>query len=155
MLVLSLKLVLAHLMGDFLLQPDEWVKHKKEKREKSKYLYWHMAVHALLLLLILRFDPSYWLGILLLIISHYVIDLLKLHLDQKINSQFLFFADQMLHFAIIAGVVGYYHPFQLSLDVLYSPKSLLLITAVLLTTYVASIVMKVLLSTWRIKSKTT
>ncbi|WP_350285897.1 DUF3307 domain-containing protein [uncultured Croceitalea sp.] len=155
MLVLSLKLVLAHLMGDFLLQPDQWVNHKKEKREKSKYLYWHITVHALLLVLVLQFDLSYWFGILSLIVSHYVIDLLKLYLNRKVNSQLLFFADQILHFAVIAGVVCYYYPFQLSLGILYSPASLLLITAVLLTTYVTSIVMKVLLSTWRIKSKKT
>jgi hypothetical protein len=34
------KLLLAHLLGDFLLQPTLWVLDK-EKKHKSKYLYIH------------------------------------------------------------------------------------------------------------------
>ena len=56
MITLGLKLFLAHVLGDFVFQPDKWVKGKTEKKHKSKYLYFHVAVHALILLLLLKFD---------------------------------------------------------------------------------------------------
>lgn len=31
MLVLTLKLVLAHILGDFVLQPNSWIKDKQKK----------------------------------------------------------------------------------------------------------------------------
>lgn len=30
MIVLTLKLILAHILGDFVFQPDSWVKDKKK-----------------------------------------------------------------------------------------------------------------------------
>jgi len=151
MLTLALKFILAHLMGDFLFQPDSWIAHKKKKKYQSKYLYWHIAIHTGLLVLALQFDFSYWLGMLFIIISHYCIDLAKLHWDKKINARFLFFADQLLHFGVIFGVVQYYQPFKIDIASLYTTQSLLLITALLITTYVSSVIIKMLMSKWKFK----
>ncbi|HMQ44993.1 MAG TPA: DUF3307 domain-containing protein, partial [Mariniflexile sp.] len=78
MLTLALKFIVAHLMGDFLFQPDTWIAHKKKKKHASKYLYAHIAIHSGLLILALQFNFSYWLGMLLIIGSHYGIDVAKL-----------------------------------------------------------------------------
>ena len=81
-MLLFLKLLLAHILGDFVFQPEKWVKSKEEKKVKSIKLYFHIGVHALLLLLILQFNlKEYWLGLLFIIISHYLIDVLKLYLQ--------------------------------------------------------------------------
>ena len=146
MLILTLKLILSHIIGDFLFQPDSWIKHKEEKKIKSKYLYWHIIVHTIVLLIILQFN--YLVGILLIILSHYIIDLIKLNLNNKLNKRLLFFSDQILHFIIIAIVVYYYTPFTIKISKLFNSEIILLIIAVLFNTKVASVVMKVIISKW-------
>jgi len=153
MLTLAIKFILAHLAGDFLFQPDKWIEHKKKGKYKSKYLYWHILIHTVLLLVTLQFNFNYWEGIVLVIISHYIIDLLKLCLDKKVNSRILFFTDQILHFIVIAGVVHYYNPFNVNLSSVYTIESLLLITFILITTYVSSVTIKILISKWKINDE--
>jgi hypothetical protein len=151
MLTLALKFILAHLMGDFLFQSDSWIKHKKENKHASKYLYWHIAIHTALLLLALQFNMRYWLGIMLIVVSHYIIDVVKLHLEKKSNARLLFFIDQLLHFVVIFGVIQIYSPFNIAIASIYTPQSLLLITAIVTITYVSSIIIKILMSKWKIK----
>ncbi|MHB1105807.1 MAG: DUF3307 domain-containing protein [Lutibacter sp.] len=148
MLILTLKLVLAHIIGDFLLQPDSWIKDKESKKIKSSYLYWHLTVHLLALLIVLQFNLKYSIGILGIVISHYFIDLIKINLNNKLNKRLLFFSDQFLHFSAIITVVYFYEPFTIEFSKVYEPTTILLITAILLSTKVTSIVMKVIISRW-------
>ncbi|MBZ0244110.1 MAG: DUF3307 domain-containing protein, partial [Bacteroidales bacterium] len=46
--MILLKLLLAHFIGDFLLQPKSWVKDKENRKIKSPKLYFHFAIHGLL-----------------------------------------------------------------------------------------------------------
>lgn len=39
-----LRLIIAHLISDFILQPDKWVKDKKERKIRSKYFLSHGLV---------------------------------------------------------------------------------------------------------------
>lgn len=149
MFELALKLVLAHLAGDFLFQSSKWVEHKEKHKHKSRYLYLHIVVHALALLILLQFNLNYWAGILVILISHLFIDWCKLILHKKINSTTLFFADQFLHILVIAVVVYYYEPYNINLVSVYSTSFLLLITALLAITYTSSIVIKILISRWK------
>ncbi len=153
MLALAIKFILAHLAGDFLFQADNWIDDKKEKKHKSPYLYWHLLIHSVLLLVTLQFNLHYWKGIVLIIISHYIIDVIKLNLNEKINLRTLFFGDQILHFIIIMVAVHFYYPFTIDISSVYSIDSLLLITFVLITTYVSSIVIKILLSKWKMDNE--
>jgi hypothetical protein len=41
-------LLIDHLLGDFLFQPDAWVKDKKERKIKSKSLYYPIGIHIVL-----------------------------------------------------------------------------------------------------------
>jgi len=151
MLALFIKLILAHFIGDFLLQPEKWVIHKETYKHKSKFLYWHILVHLGALILVLQADFKYWLGILILIISHYIIDLIKLHLKSVLNNRLLFGLDQLAHFILIALVVNIYEPYQFSIDSLYNPAFLLLITSLLGVTVVSSIIMRTIISKWYLK----
>lgn len=148
MVALFLSLVLAHLVGDFLLQPTTWVKDKKKKKIKSKYLYYHVGLHFLLLLITTQFDSNYFLGILFVALSHFGIDCTKLYFEKKKTAKLWFFADQLLHLAIIALVVYCCFPYQIPISNLYSQENLALITSLVLVTYVSAIVLKVLLSKW-------
>lgn len=148
MVVLFLSLLLAHLLGDFLLQPSTWVKDKKKKKIKSKYLYYHVGLHLLLLFIATQFASQYLLAVILIAISHFGIDCIKLYFEKKKTEKIWFFIDQLLHLVVIALVVNYYYPFQISISNLYSQQNLALITTLVMLTYVSAIVLKVLLSKW-------
>lgn len=144
-----LKLILAHLIGDFMLQPDAWVKHKRKRQHRSRYLYYHIATHALLLVVLLAFDLSFWKGILIILVSHYFIDLAKLFLERKrINSALLFAADQLAHIGVLTLVVFLYFPFELEVARIYTPETLLFALALLLVTFVGAVVIRQLMSRW-------
>tara|TARA_R110002033_G_scaffold170767_1_gene214150 strand:+ start:403 stop:1113 length:711 start_codon:yes stop_codon:yes gene_type:complete len=148
MVALFLSLLLAHLVGDFLLQPTTWVKDKKKKKIKSKYLYYHIGLHLLLLLITTQFNKDYLLGIFFLVLSHLAIDCAKLYFEKKKTAKLWFFIDQLLHLLMIVVVVYCYFPYEIPFESLYSQQSLALITSLVLVTYVSAIVLKVLLSKW-------
>ena len=155
MLSLCLKLFLAHLIGDFLLQPDKWVKNKEEQRHKSIYLYWHGLVHAVALTSILQFNITYWFGIIVVTLSHLLIDLIKLNLNGRVNIRLLFFADQIAHVVIIVGVAYAYEPINMGFDAIYASKNILLMIALILVTVVSSILMKVTITKWDLEESST
>lgn len=148
MIVLILKLLLAHILGDFVFQPSEWVHDKRKKKFKSPKLYLHLLVHAVFLIIALQFDFIYWLGMLIILVSHFIIDLGKLYAYENVDHITLFFVDQFLHLSVILGVVYIYEPTMFSNIDLFTPQLLLLAVAVLMVTVVASIIMRVLISKW-------
>tara|TARA_R110002050_G_scaffold24083_2_gene64234 strand:- start:24535 stop:25257 length:723 start_codon:yes stop_codon:yes gene_type:complete len=148
MISLLLKLLVAHTIGDFVFQPDKWVEDKKQRKHKSKYLYFHLLVHAFALILALQFNFKYWLAILLIVASHFIIDLMKLKFDNKINARQLFALDQAAHILVILGVVYIYEPFQINISLVYSTNNLILILALIAITSIASIIMKLIMSKW-------
>ena len=38
-IIIATKLLLAHILGDFVLQPSAWVRDKQQKTYRSKWLY--------------------------------------------------------------------------------------------------------------------
>lgn len=153
MIALSLKLLLAHLIGDFLLQPTKWVEDKEKRMHASPYLYYHILIHLLTTVILLQFNPVYWCGVLLITGSHLGIDLLKLRLKSVVDHRVLFFADQLAHLFVIAIVVHYYIPYYIDFEILYAPGLLLFLICVLLTTVVSSILMKVMISKWNLSTE--
>lgn len=148
MLNFTLKLLLAHVLGDFVFQPDKWVKNKKQFKLKSPFLYVHILVHALTLLLIFQIDLTYWIGYTVILVSHFLIDVGKLYTSKIMNQRWLFFIDQALHLIVIAGVGGMYYPVRFNIKTIDTPENILLLLFILLVTSVTSIVMKVLISKW-------
>lgn len=77
-MILFLKLIIAHFLGDFLFQPKSWVQQKESEKIKSPKLYLHALLHGVIVLILLwRID--YWLLALLISLSHLLIDLFKLY----------------------------------------------------------------------------
>lgn len=150
MIALGIKLFLAHILGDFVFQPDSWVTHKVQHKQKSVYLYLHLFMHLICLLVLLGFDLRFWLGITIIIVSHYIIDLAKLHFQNKFrHSGVLFFLDQMAHVAIILWVLHMYQPFTISFPSIYSTPVLLFLTAIFFVTFVTAIIIKNILGNWK------
>ena len=100
-MILFTKLFLAHLIGDFLLQPNKWVLDKEEKKAASKYLYFHVLIHFAATMLLL-WDLHYWKIALVILVSHYIIDLTKLYVNPLFkNKSIPFFIDQVLHIIVL------------------------------------------------------
>ena len=148
MLTLAIKLILAHVIGDFLLQPTRWVEHKQAHKHKSKYLYWHILIHAITLIVVLQFQFKYWLALIIIPISHYLIDVIKLHLNTKVNNRLLFGLDQLAHLIIIALVIQIYESYTLNFNLLFAPETLLFLTCIIGITTASSIIMKTIISKW-------
>src|SRR5216110_2479713 len=91
------KLVLAHLITDFILQPVSWVDDRTAKHFRSGKLYLHGLITGLMALLIIGWQ--YWLVALIILISHTLIDGWKSY--QK-NTATYFIADQFFHLLVIA-----------------------------------------------------
>jgi len=151
MIQLLVSLLLAHIIGDFVFQSDKWVKDKEIKKIKSRYLLLHVLIHLVLMIILTGFRFQYWLGFLVTGISHYMLDLIKLHTDKK-KKIAAFFLDQFAHIVVILLVVWIYYPqFRLPWKKLCTPKFQLLVGALLTATFVTSIVLKVLLQKWSLR----
>jgi hypothetical protein len=153
-MILFLKFLLAHILGDFVFQPEKWVKDKEKKKVKSVKLYVHIGVHAVLMFFLLQFNlAAYWLGFLLIITSHYSIDLLKLYLQKKKTKRIWFFIDQILHVVILFLASALYADFTLSTENIFTDKILLLLIFILLVTSVSAIIIKIVITQWNPETK--
>ena len=147
-MIILIKLVLAHFIGDFILQPASWVKDKEAKKAQSRYLYAHLLVHGFILMLLL-WDFNYWLLALLVMILHGAIDVIKLYAQKEENKSNWFLIDQIVHIISILGLwVVFFKP-EINLNpILSSPIIWIYATAIVLITVVSGIVMRELMSTW-------
>ena len=151
---LFLKILLAHILGDFVFQPEKWVKDKEENKVKSIKLYFHIGIHTILLLGVLQFNlQEYWLGFLLIIISHYIVDVLKLYLQKKKTKRTWFFMDQITHISILLLASSFYVNFSFSMENIITENNLLLLIFILLIVYVSSVIIKIIITQWNPESK--
>ncbi len=97
-LLILLQLLLAHVLTDFVLQNARMVKHKRNYKAKSWVLYVHSALAGILTYIILQ-EWSQFLVPLVIMITHFLIDLWKLH--QKKDNIKYFIIDQILHIIIL------------------------------------------------------
>jgi uncharacterized membrane protein len=151
MLLFILKILLAHLAGDFVFQSTKWVEDRNKNGYKSKYLYLHILVHFLLLVLFFANELSDVSGyIILIVVSHFLIDLGKIYLEKtsRFSQLGLFLTDQFLHLAVLFGVVVMHFP-EFSMNSIISVEKLMLYAiALLLITSVTSIGMKMFFRKW-------
>lgn len=142
------KLILAHLLTDFVLQPTAWVASRKKKHFRSLPLYLHGLITALMALLLIGFQ--YWLIALIILVSHIVIDGWK---SYQSNEAKYFLIDQCLHLLVI--FVCWYFVF-LSVndvvaawDVVNTKRILTIITAYVFVSFPAGILIGQLTKKWR------
>lgn len=94
---LLLRLIISHLLTDFVFQPLSWITDRKAKKARSVKLIWHVIVTALFAYVFSGIYACWWLPLAILI-SHYLIDLAKSYLPDK----FIYFAiDQLMHVIVI------------------------------------------------------
>jgi len=143
--MIFIQLILAHLLGDFILQPNSWVADKENRKLKSSYLYFHVLIHTILSFIFLWDLKLWWLAVLVGI-SHFIIDACKLSFQNIQTKKRWFFIDQALHVAVISGISLYFSEF--NFEFLKDQDFLKMIMAALFLTSPASIFIKLLLSSW-------
>lgn len=93
-----IKLLLAHLLTDFILQPSRWIESRNKKHFASGKLYLHGFVTAMAAWVLIGW--RYWLVALIILITHTLIDGWKSYQQKNVTY---FLADQLLHLLIIFG----------------------------------------------------
>lgn len=147
-MIILVKLIFAHLAGDFLLQPKSWVKDKEANKAKSIKLYLHILLYGVLVIVVL-WKIDYWLIALILMFTHLIIDSLKIYLQKEVTKTRWFIIDQLLHILSIVVVwLIFFRPdlnlqFWMNSDYLW-----IFVTSLLFITYVSNIIIQVLLSNW-------
>jgi len=130
-----LRILIAHIITDFFIQPDRWIIEKKEKTWKSKYLYFHVLLTGLLAWILL-WDWQLWYIALGIAISHLLIDLYKLVFCD--DNLMCFVIDQIFHLLVlIAAALIITEDFKIInkfLDTIFSPNGLLTIAGYLIVT---------------------
>jgi len=127
-------LLFSHILADFILQPNRWVDSKNENGWRSRHLYLHVFLVAVLA------GSVAWafLGLITAVlvfmtffISHLAIDITKSKCEDTIRS---FVGDQAAHMIVIIFVwVTLFHPDLSSLQRYFSEPTLICIFVVLLS----------------------
>lgn len=139
-MILFVKLFLAHLIGDFLVQPSKWVLHKEEKKIASKYLYLHVLLHFVITMVLL-WDFKYWKTSLLIMVLHYSIDILKLYFTPLFNTKAIpFFIDQLLHILVLYCIAYFGNLYEHTLNV-FTQFDWVLLTAIVFISFPSAIIM--------------
>ncbi|MDB5022602.1 MAG: hypothetical protein JWP78_357 [Mucilaginibacter sp.] len=151
---LLLRLIVAHLLTDFVLQPSEWVKQKKQKKHLSLKLYFHVLIAGLTAYIFSGLWANWWLP-LLLMTTHFFIDLWKLNRPDKMVY---FIIDQLLHILVIlvVWILLFYDlaAVQYYLVTLFQNTHLwLILTGYLLVTWPLGIVIGMATDKWRIAAE--
>lgn len=143
-MMLFTKLFLAHLIGDFLLQPKRWVIHKEANKIASKYLYLHIIVHFVVIM-VLIWDLKYLKLALIIAISHYIIDLAKLYANPLFkNKNIPFFIDQFLHIGVLYAY-AYFGNIIEHTATLFEQLDWSLVTSIVFVSFPSAIIMAKLL----------
>ena len=104
------RLILAHLLSDFVLQPTSWAKDKDTEGFRSWYLYWHTLVTGITAGLLI-WDQSWLFPIFTITVIHFITDGIKGEVNKRLlNSSspgYLLVIDQIIHFLtiVIAWVI--------------------------------------------------
>ena len=150
-MILLVQLFLAHILGDFLLQPTPWVIDKETRKHKSKYLYYHITLHGFLACVIVGELHFIIFGISLAT-AHGIIDFIKLKFQKTKTKRLWFWLDQLAHLLTIAVVFRLYTNIPLELFE-FTNTNLLLITALVFLTKPTSILIKNAISIWTPENK--
>lgn len=144
-MMVIVKLILAHLLGDFLLQPTSWVREKETKKLKSPKLYLHVLLHSVLVYLLIG---SWTLAIAVLLV-HFLIDTLKIYAQKERTTVRWFWIDQGLHIlSLLALYYFWFQPDWYSIELFDSPIFWIYVTAILFLTSVSGILIQVVLKKW-------
>jgi hypothetical protein len=149
---------IAHLLTDYTFQSPVKALEKNEQGFKSKFLKWHILL-SFLFCWILSFQWLFVTGALVISLSHWLIDGLKIYLNKSNRlGKYAFFIDQGMHLVIIAIVVLLYQRLFYTEPVIEIPSASsipAIIAGFLFCSKPANILVKELLGVFDIKVRKT
>jgi hypothetical protein len=95
--MILIRLIVSHLLVDFVLQRKKWVAEKQQRKIRSRYLYIHGLFGGILAYLFAGLWTEWWIG-LVVGLSHVVIDIWKTYQKEGLKS---FVTDQLLHLSVL------------------------------------------------------
>lgn len=145
-----LKLLIAHLIGDFVFQTSGWIKKKRENKLKTFHFYIHCILHGLLAYILVYNLNLFWIPLVILI-THFAIDVVKIYFFGR--NKYWFYIDQILHITVILilwifGTNQQYAVFRFAGDLLSDEKFWLIIFTYLLVSKPASVVISEFIGRW-------
>ena len=147
-MIILIKLILAHLIGDFVLQPLRWVNDKNERKAKSPTLYLHALIHGLLVYIFIG-EASAWLPAICLMVIHLLIDLTKLYLQTERSKNAWFVLDQAFHLTSILVIWKLAYPALAGQSYTNTELKIWLVaTAIVLLTNVSALVIQMMMRRW-------
>lgn len=150
-MILFIKLLLAHLLGDFIWQPNSWVADKEVKKHKSIYLYIHILLHGVLAAILVG-KISFIPYAVLIAVTHGIVDLIKLNFQKTKTKRTWFVVDQIAHILILIGITLLYE--NKPIPYFWQDNAFwILLTGFLLLTKPTSIFIKTIISIWAPESK--
>lgn len=153
-MILFVKLLLAHLLADFVFQPDPWVEEKQLKKHKSPKLYLHVLLHGLLSMVLVA-ELAFWPYAIAIASSHFLIDWAKLAFQKDPAQKSWFFIDQLLHMGLLLLIILYYSDTGIDLSSFNDDLWLWRVTAVVFLSLPASVLIRILISGWTPKTEDT
>lgn len=153
--LLFIKLLIAHLLTDFVLQKSNWVADKQKHKFKSRKLYLHVGITTLVAYLLSGEWQIWWLP-LYVFSTHLAIDIWKVYQKKKV---IYFIIDQFLHvlslvFLVLIWGNRWAEVFDFIKSVLNNPHFLLVIAGYITVTYPLGIFIGQLTQKWQIESQT-
>lgn len=103
--IFLIRLLLAHIISDFVLQTNTMVKSKKWF---SSYMLLHIAIVFVTTFVL----STSWKLSLIISVLHWLVDSIKVEIATRTKTKpnLLFSLDQLFHFVVITGAwVGYFH----------------------------------------------
>ncbi|WP_276816319.1 DUF3307 domain-containing protein [Segatella maculosa] len=149
-----LRLLFAHIIADFFLQTNKMnIGKNSVNRCKWLYLLCHSLIHAAIAYAIIA-QWGNWLIPLIVFFSHFVIDTIKVGLNQ--SSLTAFILDQMAHVSILF-LIAFYETGEILLgnfppQLSTSNKILTYLTGYILMLKPSSIIINLLLKRWNMES---
>ncbi len=138
-------ILLAHLLGDFLMQPSSWVAEKENRKALSPKLYLHVLIH-LALLLIATWQWDFWPYAVGIAVIHLLVDIVKLYAQRPSTRNRWFFIDQCIHVLVLFGA-WYLYTMPHTAELMEWPQSTVyVVLTVVLLSHPTSVVLQVLLS---------
>lgn len=103
MIIILIKLIAAHLIGDFIFQTDKIceMKYSNELSKRLTGLAIHSGIQAMLSYVFIA-EWTLWIVPLVIFVSHFFIDLIKISFNGKRLPAFI--SDQLAHYIIIIGL---------------------------------------------------
>ncbi|NVK56589.1 MAG: DUF3307 domain-containing protein [Alteromonadaceae bacterium] len=148
-------LVAVHIIADFYLQPDRWVRERNNRHFNAPCLYWHGAIHgalALLVLLVAAQPPLMMLFAYAVFVgaSHIVIDGIKSYAQPTMPA---FMIDQIIHICVLVFVTCLasemsWEQLQGFVSKAWNYKTITVVSGFLVVLRPVSVVVKLLLKPW-------